>query len=50
MGDGYKVKHYKKEVLITLISVLDIMPLAIIHAVIYIYIYSKWLKVGYLIS
>ena len=31
--DGYKVRRYKKEVLITLISVLNIMPLAIIYAV-----------------
>jgi hypothetical protein len=36
-GDRYKVKYYKGEVLIALISVLDIMPLAIIYAVAYIY-------------
>jgi hypothetical protein len=36
-GDGCKVKHYKREVLITLVSVLDIMPLAVIHVVTYIY-------------
>ena len=36
-GDGYKVKHYKKEVLITLVSVLDIILLAIIYAVTYTY-------------
>ena len=35
--DGCEVKHYKKEVSITLVSVLNIMPLAIIHAVIYVY-------------
>ena len=43
-----KVKHYKGEVLIALVSVLYIMPLAIIYAVIY--IYSKWLRVKYLIN
>jgi hypothetical protein len=37
VGDGYKVKHYKEEVSITLVSVLDIMPLAVIYAVIYTY-------------
>ena len=47
-GDRYEVKHYKKEVSITLISVLDVMPLAIIYVVIY--IYNKWLKVKYLIN
>ena len=35
--DGCEVKHYKGEVLITLVLVLDIMPLAIIYMVIYIY-------------
>ena len=44
MGDRCKVKCYKREVLIALVSVLDIIPLAIIHAVIY--IYSKWLRVS----
>ena len=48
VGDRCEVKYYKGEVLITLISVLDIMPLAIIHVVIY--IYSKWLKVRCLIN
>ena len=48
VGDRYKVKYYKGEVLIALVLVLDIMPLAIIYAVIY--IYSKWLKVRYFIS
>ena len=37
VGDGYKVRRYKKEVSITLISVLNITPLTIIHAVAYIY-------------
>ena len=46
--DGYKVKYYKGEVSITSVSVLNIMPLAIIYAVTY--IYSKWLKVRYLIG
>ena len=36
-GDKYKVRRYKGEVSIALISVLNIMPLAIIHAVAYIY-------------
>ena len=36
-GDGYKVKRYKGEVLITLVLVLDIMPLAIIYAVACVY-------------
>ena len=48
VGDGYEVECYKGEVLITLVSVLDIMPLAIIYAVAY--IYSKWPKVGCLID
>ena len=48
IGDGYEVKYYKGEVLITLVSVLDIMPLAIIHIVVY--TYSKWLKVRYFIN
>ena len=47
-GDGCKVRYYKREVLITLILVLDIMPLAIIYAVAY--IYGKWLKVKCLIG
>ena len=42
-GDGYKVRYYKGEVLIALVSVLDIMPLAVIYIVMY--AYSKWLKV-----
>ena len=47
-GDGYKVGRYRGEVLIALVSVLAITPLAIIHTVAY--IYSKCLKVGYLIG
>ena len=37
VGDRYKVRRYKGEVLITLVSVLNIIPLAIIRAVTYIY-------------
>ena len=37
VGDRYEVRCCKREVLIALVSVLDIMPLAIIYAVIYIY-------------
>ena len=47
-GDGCEVKHYKREVLIALISVLDIMPLAIIYIVAC--VYSKWLRVRYFIN
>jgi hypothetical protein len=36
-GDGCEVKHCKGEVSITLVSVLDVTPLAVIYAVIYIY-------------
>ena len=43
VGDGYKVRCYKGEVLIALVLVLNIMPLAVIYTVIY--IYSKWLRV-----
>ena len=43
-----KVKHYKGEVLIALVSVLNIMPLAVIYIVIY--VYSKWLRVKCFIS
>ena len=46
--DGYKVRYYKGEVSITLVSVLNIMPLAVIYAVTY--TYSKWLKVRCLIN
>ena len=47
-GDRCEVKYYKGEISITLISVLDVIPLAVIYMVIY--IYSKWLKVKCLIS
>ena len=43
IGDRCEVRHYKREVLIALVSVLDIIPLAIIYIVVY--IYGKWLKV-----
>jgi hypothetical protein len=36
-GNRCEVKRYKGEVLITLVLVLDIMPLAVIYAVVYIY-------------
>ena len=48
VGDGCEVKYCKREVLIALVSVLDVMPLAIIYIVIY--VYSKWLRVRYFIS
>ena len=48
VGDGCEVGHYKGEVLITLVSVLNIMPLAVIYVVAY--IYGKWLKVRCFIS
>ena len=48
VGDGYKVKCCEGEVLITLVLVLDIMPLAIIYIIAC--VYSRWLKVRYLIS
>ena len=47
-GDRYKVRRCEGEVLITLVSVLDIIPLAIIHVVVY--IYNKWFKIRCLIS
>jgi len=37
VGDRYKVRYYRGEVLIALVLVLAITPLAIIHAVIYTY-------------
>ena len=37
VGDRCKVRRYKKEVLIALISVLNIIPLAIIYAVACVY-------------
>ena len=48
MGDGCEVRHYKGEVLITLVLVLNIIPLAIIYIVAC--VYSKWLKVRCLIG
>ena len=48
MGDRCKVRYCERKVLITLVLVLDIMPLAVIYIVIY--MYNKWLKVRYLIS
>ena len=36
-GDRYKVRRYRGEVLIALVSVLAVTPLAIIHIVIYAY-------------
>ena len=48
VGDGYKVRCYKGEVLITLVLVLNVMPLAVIYMVVY--MYSKWLKVKCLIN
>ena len=47
-GDGYKVRRCKEKVSIALVLVLDIMPLAIIHAVTY--MYNKWLRIRYLIN
>ena len=48
VGDGCEVKYYKKEVLITLALVLDIMPLAIIYIIAC--VYGKWLRVRYFIG
>ena len=48
VGDKYKVRYYKGEGLITLVSILNIMPLAIIYIVVY--AYGKWLKVKYFIN
>ena len=36
-GDRCKVRYYKREVLITLVSVLDVIPLAIIYIVTCVY-------------
>ena len=36
-GDKYEVRHYKGEVSIALVLVLDIISLAVIYAVVYIY-------------
>ena len=43
VGDRYEVKYCEGEVLIALVSVLDIMPLAVIYIVAC--VYGKWLKV-----
>ena len=48
VGDRCEVRYCKGEVLITLVSVLNIMPLAVIYIVAC--IYGKWLKVKCLIS
>ena len=48
VGDRYRVRYYKREVLITLVLVLDVMPLAIIYIVAC--VYNKWLRVRCLIS
>ena len=48
VGDRYKIRYYKGEVLIALVSVLDIMPLTVIYIVIY--VYGKWLRVKCFIS
>ena len=48
VGDRCEVRRCKREVLITLILVLDIMPLAIIYTVAC--VYGKWLKVKCFIS
>ena len=37
VGDRCEVRHYKGEVLITLVLVLDIMPLAVIYVVACVY-------------
>jgi len=37
VGDGYKVRRYRGEVLIALVSVLAVISLAIIRAVVYTY-------------
>ena len=42
-GDRCKVGCYKGEVLIALVLVLDVIPLAVIYAVVY--VYSRWLRV-----
>ena len=48
VGDRCKIKYCKKEVLITLVLVLDVMPLAVIYIVAC--MYGKWLKVRCFIS
>ena len=48
VGDRCEVGCCEGEVLITLVLVLDVMPLAVIYMVVC--IYSKWLKVRCLIN
>ena len=48
VGDRCEVRYCKGEVLIALVSVLNIMPLAVIYIVIY--VYGKWLRVKCLIN
>ena len=48
VGDGCEVKYYEGEVSIALVSILNIMPLAVIYAVAC--IYSRWFRVRCLIS
>ena len=48
VGDGCEIKYCEGEVSITLVLVLDVMPLAVIYVVTY--VYSKWLRVGCFIS
>ena len=47
-GDGCEVGRYEGEVSIALVSILDVMPLAVIHAVAC--AYGKWLRVRCLIG
>ena len=47
-GNRCEVGRCEREVLIALVSVLDVMPLAIIYIVMC--VYSKWLKVRCLIN
>ena len=49
IGDRCEVKCYKGEVLITLVLVLDVIPLTIIYTVIYIY-RANGLKLGILLA
>jgi hypothetical protein len=48
-GDRYKVRHYKGEVSIALVLVLNVTLLAIIHVVVYIYITNN-LKLSVLLA
>ena len=47
-GDRCEVKYCEGEILIALVSVLNVMPLAVIYVVTC--VYSKWLKVRCFIS